>query len=113
MELTTLTEYIHVDCITTNLILKPVVLNYIQYYNSIAKLQVVCALFYISVDRVTIILYMLDMLKKKEKKQAKAIRPMRAEGRDFGWSKVKVSGLHLLWFDMKSVKGRKGWRNIN
>ena len=57
MELTTLTEYIHVDCITTNPILKPVVLNYIQDYNSIAKLQVVCALFYISVDRVTIILY--------------------------------------------------------
>ena len=32
---------------------------------------------------------------------------MRAEERDFSWSKVKVSGLHLLWLDMKSVKGRK------
>ena len=57
LELTTLTEYIHMDCITTNPILKTVVLNYIQDYNSFAKLQVVCALFYISVDRVTIILY--------------------------------------------------------
>ena len=50
---------------------------------------------------------MLDSLKTKEKKQAKAIRPMRAEKRDFGWSKVKVSGLHLLWLDVKSVEGRK------
>ena len=32
---------------------------------------------------------------------------MRAEERDFGWSKVKVSGLYLLWFDVKSVEGRK------
>ena len=38
---------------------------------------------------------------------SKAIRPMRAKERDFGWSKVKVSGLHLLWLDVKSVKGRK------
>ena len=38
----------------------------------------------------------LDTLKKKEKKYTKAIRP--AEERDFGWSKVKVSGLYLLWF---------------
>ena len=30
LELTTLTEYIHVGCITTNPILKPMVLNYIQ-----------------------------------------------------------------------------------
>ena len=57
LELTTLTEYIHVDSIITNPILKPVMLNYIQDYNFIAKLQVVYALFYISVDRVTIILY--------------------------------------------------------
>ena len=32
---------------------------------------------------------------------------MRAEKGDFGWSKVKVSGLHLLWFDKKSVEERK------
>ena len=32
---------------------------------------------------------------------------MRAEERDFGWSKVKVNGLYLLWFDVKSVEGRK------
>ena len=32
---------------------------------------------------------------------------MRAEERDFGWSKVKVSGFHILWLDMKRVKGRK------
>ena len=32
---------------------------------------------------------------------------MRVEEREFGWSKVKVSGLHLLWLDMKSVKRRK------
>ena len=32
---------------------------------------------------------------------------MRAEKRNFGWSKVKVSGLHLLWLDVKSVEGRK------
>ena len=37
-----------------------------------------------------------DMLKTKEKKQAKAIRPMRAEERDFGGSKVELSGLYLL-----------------
>ena len=59
LELTTLTEYIHVDSIITNPILKPVMLNFIQDYNFIAKLQVVYALFYISVDRVTIILYTL------------------------------------------------------
>ena len=44
---------------------------------------------------------------EKRKETSKAIRPMRAEERDFGWSKVKVSGLHLLWFDVKSVEGRK------
>ena len=27
--------------------------------------------------------------------------------RDFDWSKVKVSDLHLLWFNVKSVEGRK------
>ena len=48
---------------------------------------------------------------EKRKETSKAIRPMRAEERDFGWSKVKVSGLHLLWFDVKSVEGRKGERN--
>ena len=32
---------------------------------------------------------------------------MRTEERDFGWSKVKVSSLHLLWFDVKSVEERK------
>jgi len=32
---------------------------------------------------------------------------MRAEEGDFGWRKVKVNGLHLLWFDVKSVEGRK------
>ena len=32
---------------------------------------------------------------------------MRAEERDFGWSKVKISSLHLLWFDVKSMEGRK------
>ena len=32
---------------------------------------------------------------------------MRAEERDFGGSKVEVSGLHLLWLDVKSVEGRK------
>ena len=35
---------------------------------------------------------MLDTPKKKEKKLAKAIQPMRAKDRDFGGSKVKVSG---------------------
>ena len=34
----------------------------------------------------------LDTLKKREKKVANAIRPMRAVERDFGWSNVKVSG---------------------
>ena len=37
----------------------------------------------------------------------KAIRPMRAEVRDFRWSRVKVSGMYLLWFDVKVVGGRK------
>ena len=46
-------------------------------------------------------------LKGKRKETSKAIRPMRAKERDFGWSKVKISGLHLLWLDVKSVKGRK------
>ena len=46
-------------------------------------------------------------LKGKRKETSKAIRPMRAKERGFGWSKVKVSGLHLLWLDVKSVKGRK------
>ena len=32
---------------------------------------------------------------------------MRAEERDFGWSKVKVSDLHLLWFDVKVWKEEK------
>ena len=32
---------------------------------------------------------------------------MRAEERDFGWSKVKVSDLYLLWFDVTSMEGRK------
>ena len=32
---------------------------------------------------------------------------MRAEKGDFGWSKVKVSGLYLLWLDVKCVEGRK------
>ena len=43
----------------------------------------------------------------KRKEPSKTIRPMRTEERDFGWSKVKVSGLHLLWFDVKSMEGRK------
>ena len=45
--------------------------------------------------------------KQERKETSKAIRPMRAKERVFGWSKVKVSGLHLLWLDVKSVKGRK------
>ena len=44
---------------------------------------------------------------EKRKETSKAIQPMRAEERDFGWNKVKVSGLHFLWFDVKSVEGRK------
>ena len=44
---------------------------------------------------------------EKRIETSKAIRPMRAEERDFGWSKVKVSDLHLMWLDEKSVKGRK------
>ena len=51
----------------------------------------------------------------KRKETSKAIRPMRAEERDFGWSKVGVSGFHFLWFDVKSTvegrKERKGERN--
>ena len=71
------------DSIITNPIIKPMMLNYIQDYNSIAKLQVVYALFYISVDRVTIILYTCNTLisyvlklaeyqlkKKRKKKEA-------------------------------------------
>ena len=46
-------------------------------------------------------------MKEERKETSKSIRPMRAEERDFSWSKVKVSGLHLVWLDMKSVKGRK------
>ena len=39
---------------------------------------------------------------------------MKAKERDFGWSKVKVSGLHLLWYDVKSVEGRKEerWKKL-
>ena len=44
---------------------------------------------------------------EKRIETSKAIPPMRVEERDFGWSKVKVSDLHLLWFNVKSVEGRK------
>ena len=38
----------------------------------------------------------------------KAIRPMgELKEKKIGWSKVKVGELHLLWIDVKSVKGRK------
>ena len=51
----------------------------------------------------------LDTLKKKEKKQAKAIRPMRAGERDFGWSKVKVKLLAfvVIWCEECGRKKRK------
>ena len=52
----------------------------------------------------------LDMLKKKEKKDTKAIQPKELKKKDFGWSKVKVSDLHLLWYDKKSVEG---WKEEN
>ena len=45
--------------------------------------------------------------KEESKETSKAIWPMRAEERVFSWSKVKVSGLHILRLDMKRVKGRK------
>ena len=46
----------------------------------------------------------------EEKKKRKIQRPFGLRSRrkgDFGWSKVKVSGLHSLWLDVKSVKERK------
>ena len=46
-------------------------------------------------------------MKEERKETSKAIKPMRAEERDFCWSKVKVSGLHILRLDIKRVKGRK------
>ena len=50
----------------------------------------------------------LDTLKKKKKREIQRPFGLRSRRKgDFGWSKVKVSGLHLLWLDVKSVKGRK------
>ena len=49
----------------------------------------------------------VEHAEEKRKEPSKTIRPMRTEERNFGWRKVKVSGLHLLWFDGKSVEGRK------
>ena len=65
----------------------------------------------------------LDTLKKREKKPANAIRPMRAVERDFGWSNVKVSGCiycDLMWrvWKEEKVKEIKGggrsaiWRRV-
>ena len=44
---------------------------------------------------------------EKRKETSKILRPMRVEERNFGWSKVKGNGLHLLQLDAKSVEGRK------
>ena len=55
----------------------------------------------------------------EEKKKRKIQRPFGLRSRrkrDFDWSKVKVSDLHLLWLDVKSVKGRKRrkrWRKLS
>ena len=50
----------------------------------------------------------LDTLKKKKKREIQRPFGLRSRRKgDFGWSKVKASGLHLLWLDVKSVKGRK------
>ena len=49
----------------------------------------------------------VEHAEEKRKEPSKTIRPMRIEERDFDWNKVKVSGLHLLWFYVKSVKGSK------
>ena len=45
--------------------------------------------------------------KKRTKQKQDSFGHGRAEEKRFGWSKVKVSGLHWLWFDEKSMKGRK------
>ena len=45
--------------------------------------------------------------RKREKKDAKAIRPKELKKEILVEAKSKLSGLHLLWLDMKSVKGTK------
>ena len=48
-----------------------------------------------------------DTLEGKEKRKMQRPFGQGAEERDFVEAKSKVSGLHLLWPDMKSVKERK------
>ena len=48
---------------------------------------------------------------KKRKEMGWCIKAIRPKGElkknEIGWSKVKASGMYLLWIDIKSVKGRK------
>ena len=56
---------------------------------------------------VKLVPYTLEGRKKRKKKKARVIRLRKSWRKENGWSKVKISGLYLMWLDVKSVKGRK------